>query len=86
MSQKVLIIDKNSSDSVSSQLLSSAGYSVDVTRDFDKCVHRFNRKSPDVIIVKEMPESESWYLCAQIRRVTSMHLIVISYSNSKEPW
>ena len=84
MSQNVLIIDKNSSDSVRSQLLSSAGYSVDVTPYFDRSLHRLNRKSPDVIIVKETPESESWYLCAQIRRITSMPLIVISNSTSKE--
>ena len=84
MSQKVLIIDNNASDSVSSQLLSSAGYSVDVTPDFDRCVRRLNRKSPDVIIVKETPDSESWHLCAQIRRVTSMPLIVISNSTRKE--
>ena len=84
MSQKVLIIDNNTSDSVSSRLLSSAGYSVDVMPDFDRCLRRLNGKSPDVIIVKESPESESWHLCAQIRRVTSMPLIVISNSTSKE--
>ena len=84
MSQKVLIIDNNTSDSVSSRLLSSAGYSVDVMPDFDRCLRRLNGKSPDVIIVKETPESESWHLCTQIRRVTSMPLIVISNSTSKE--
>jgi len=84
MSSKVLIVDNNSSESVSSQLLSNAGYSVDVTRDFDWCLRRLNRKSHDVVIVQETPGAESWHLCAQIRRVTSMPLIVISNSPSKE--
>lgn len=84
MSSKVLIVDNNSSESVSSQLLSNAGYSVDVTRDFNRCLRRLNRKSHDVIIVKETPEVESWHLCAQIRRVTSMPLIVISNSTSSK--
>ena len=84
MSSKVLIIDNNSSESISSQLLSSAGYSVDVSRDVNTSLHRLNRQSPDVIIVQEAPGAESWHLCAQIRCVTRMPLIVISNNPSKE--
>ena len=84
MSSKVLIIDNNPSESISSRLLSSAGYSVDVSRDVNNSLHGLSRQSPDVIIVQEAPGTESWNLCTQIRRVTRMPLIVISSNPSKE--
>ena len=84
MNEKVLIIDNSISYSNSSQLLDNEGYKVDIVHNADAGLQELSAKTPDVIIVKESPEAESWQLCEKIRRVSRMPLIVISTNASAE--
>ena len=86
MSNKVLIIDNAISDPTSSLLLSKEGYTVDVVPNSDMGLQQLQSKTPDVIIVQERPEAESWHLCEKIRRMSPRPLIVISGNVGKETY
>ena len=81
-----MIIDNAISDPTSSLLLSEEGYTVDVVPDSDMGLQQLQSETPDVIIVQERPEAESWHLCEKIRRMSPRPLIVISGNVGKETY
>lgn len=84
MGKKVLIIDNTVSDWSSSSLLRKKGYAVDFAHNAETGLHKLSGQAPDVIIVKETSEAESWQICEKIRHVSSLPLMVISTDASVE--
>jgi DNA-binding response OmpR family regulator len=84
MGKKVLVIDNNFTPATSSQLLTREGYDVDVAPNADVGLQTLDVQVYDVIIVKVSPETESWQLCEEIRRLSSLPLIVVSTNASAD--
>ena len=84
MSKNVLIIDNAVFARNSSSLLSEQGYSVDLAHNHEVGLQKLDSQDHDVIILQETPEAESWRLCEEIRRMTSVPLIVVSKNASVE--
>ncbi|MFC2001496.1 response regulator transcription factor [Chloroflexota bacterium] len=84
MSGNVLIIDNTSSAKTNSSLLDEYGYSVDLVPNQEIGLQKLRGQTHDVVIVQEPTESKSWQLCENIRRMTSIPIIVISTNASIE--
>ena len=84
MKNKVLIIDNASSCGRRALPLNEEDYSIDFARNADEGLQKLNSLFPDLIVVRETPEAESWQLCQRIRRVSGTPLIVISTNASIE--
>jgi DNA-binding response OmpR family regulator len=84
MCKKALVIDNTVTPATSSQLLTREGYDVDVVPDADVGLQHLDAQVYDVIIVKASPKAESWQLCKEIRRLSSLPLIVISTNASAD--
>ncbi len=84
MSKKVLLINNINARPITPELLTRAGYSVDVVYDSAAGLRELDNQAHDVAIVQESPAAEIWQLCAKIRARTGIPLIVISPSASTE--
>jgi len=84
MTKKVLYINNIGKHPTFSQLLTKEGYRVDTVHDVDVRRQQLHARDYDVIILQENPETESWQLCEEIRRLSDLPLIVISRSASTE--
>jgi DNA-binding response OmpR family regulator len=84
MAKKVLLIDNTASPVTSSRLLTGDGYDIDMVCDIDTDRQRLYNQVYNVIIIKTGPETESWRLCEEIRRLSGIPLIVISINASAD--
>jgi DNA-binding response OmpR family regulator len=84
MGNKVLFINNIRSLLLISGLLSRMGYEVDVVDDRETGLERLEERTYDIIILLENPVVKSWTLCAKIRKLTAIPLLVISLNASTE--
>jgi DNA-binding response OmpR family regulator len=84
MSPRLLFINNSVVSPVIPDLFTRAGFRVDTFSDEDTGLARLVEQGADVIIIKEMPDTESWRLCSKIRRLSEVPLIVISPGTGTE--
>jgi len=84
MNKKVLLINNVNTRPIIPELLIKEGYRVNLAYDLDAGLRQLENQGHDAIIVLESPNVESWRLCAKIRSLTAIPLIVISSSASAE--
>jgi DNA-binding response OmpR family regulator len=84
MNKKVLLINNINARHIIPELLTRAGYSVDVVYDSAAGLRELDNQAHDVTIVQEAPTAEIWQLCAKIKSRTGIPLIVISPSAGTE--
>ncbi len=84
MNKKVLFINNINARRIIPELLTRAGYGVDVVYDSAAGLRELDNQAHDVAIVQESPYAEIRQLCAKIRERTGIPLIVISPGASTE--
>jgi two-component system response regulator VanR len=84
MNKKVLLINNVTARPIITELLTGAGYGVDVVSDSDAGMQYLDNQACDAVIVWESPAVESWRLCQKIRNLTAIPLIIISSNASTE--
>ena len=84
MVKKVLIIHRVPAPPAISELLAGAGYGVDMVTDAAAGLRQLDAPDYDAVIVLDSPLAESWKLCARIRQLTDIPLVVISPRASTE--
>ena len=82
MAKKILVIANSYLRSTSSGLLTREGYKVDMVNNTEANLRHINHHDYDIIIVQAGRETAEWQLCEQIRRLSSIPLIVISSHTS----
>jgi DNA-binding response OmpR family regulator len=78
MAKHILVIANSFLPSTSSGLLTREGYKVDMINNTEANLKRINHRDYDIIILQAGRETGEWQLCEQIRRLSSLPLIVIS--------
>jgi two-component system OmpR family response regulator len=84
MNKRILFINNYTATSNIPELIAGAGYSVEVTLDIEVACRGLESRNYDLIILLENPYAASWLTCQNLRRLTSMPLIVISYEATTE--
>jgi len=84
MNKRILFINNYTATSTIPELVAGAGYSVEVTLDLEVAYRGLESRNYDLIILLENPYASSWLTCQDIRRLTSIPLIVISHEATTE--
>jgi DNA-binding response OmpR family regulator len=83
--KSILFIKSAGTPPASLTVLERDGFKVDTVYDTDSAMRRLEYQDCyDVVILQEAPSVESWQFCRDMRRVSSLPLIVISYNASTE--
>ena len=78
MVKNVLFINNARTLLAISGLLARMGYEVDLYHDVNAGLERLEKQAYDIIVLMEIPTTESWPTCERIRALTGAPLIVIS--------
>jgi DNA-binding response OmpR family regulator len=84
MKKRILFINHCTATSIVPEIVARAGYSVDIALKAEAALSRLVTTIYNLIILLENPYAESWLVCENIRKSTSMPLIVISADASPE--
>jgi two-component system OmpR family response regulator len=84
MDKRVLFINNAGPASLIPGLLASNGYGLDVAFDSATGLRHLDERNYGLAIVLESPAAESWRLCEEIRRMSGIPLIIISFNASTE--
>ena len=84
MNKRILFINNYTATSTVPELLAGAGYRVEVTLDLEIAYRGLESRNYDLIILLENPYAASWLTCQNIRRLTSIPLILIGQGASTE--
>ena len=82
MAKRILVIANSYLPSTSSGLLTREGYKVDMINNTEANLKQIDKRDYDIIILQAGRETSEWQLCEQIRRFSSIPLIVISSHTS----
>ncbi|OGO32516.1 MAG: hypothetical protein A2Z29_06910 [Chloroflexi bacterium RBG_16_56_11] len=83
MSQKILFINNATESRIIPGLLARAGYRVEAATGIIG-LQRLGASRFDIVIVREIPGTESWPLCQKIRDLSNAPLIIINPHASAE--
>jgi DNA-binding response OmpR family regulator len=78
MVKKVLFINRTNPASIIPELLTGAGHEIITVNDAKAGLNHLESRPYDMVILTENAATESWTLCAEIRRRTASPFIVIS--------
>ncbi len=78
MNKKIILINNVNTRHIIPELLTRAGYSVDIVYDSAAGLRELENQAYDIAIVQEEPIAEIWQLCTKIKSRTGIPLIVIS--------
>ena len=78
MAKNILVIANSYLPSASSGLLTREGYKVDIINNTETNLKRVDSRNYDIVILQAGRETAEWQLCEQIRKFSSLPLIVIS--------
>ena len=84
MNKRILFLNNFTATSTIPELVASAGYRVETTLNPEAASKELNARRYDLMILLENPYADSWAVCEQLRRLTSIPMIVISYNASTE--
>lgn len=84
MGKNVLFVNRTSTEPGSLEPLNKEGFRVDMVHDPDTAIHRLDYRDYDLMILQESPLAESWQFCRDIRRISSIPMIIISKNASTE--
>jgi DNA-binding response OmpR family regulator len=84
MNKNILFINDYTATSIVPDIVSQAGYGVDISLKLELALKHLDIPSYDLIILVESPYAESWTACENIRQSTALPLIVISTNASTE--
>jgi DNA-binding response OmpR family regulator len=84
MSPRILFINNAVASPVITGLLRGAGFQVDSVSDEEAGLGLLAERGADFVIVKEIPDTESWRLCLKIRNLSAVPLIIISPGTGTE--
>jgi DNA-binding response OmpR family regulator len=83
--KSILFIKRADTPPGSITALERDGFQVDMVRDTDTAMRRLDYQGCyDVVILQEAPSVESWQFCRDMRCISALPLIVISYNASTE--
>jgi two-component system response regulator ResD len=84
MNKRILFINNHTASSNVPEMIARAGYKVDVAIEPGVAYRGLESRHYDLIILLENPYAASWQTCQEIRRLTTVPLIVISHGTSTE--
>jgi DNA-binding response OmpR family regulator len=84
MNKRVLFINNYTANSTVPELIAGAGYKVDVAIELGAAYRGLESRNYDLIILLENPYAASWQTCQDIRRLSTIPMIVISYGATTE--
>jgi DNA-binding response OmpR family regulator len=84
MNKRILFINNYTATSTVPELIAGAGYSVEVALDTEVACRGLQSRHYDLIILVENPYAASWLTCKNIRRLTTIPMIVISHGATTE--
>ena len=84
MNKRILFINNYTASSSVPELIASAGHKVEVALDIEVACRGLESRNYDLIVLLENPYASSWLTCQNIRRLTTLPLIVISHGATTE--
>jgi DNA-binding response OmpR family regulator len=84
MNKRILFINNYTATSTVPELIAGAGYKVEVALDLKVACRGLESRNYDLVILLENPYASSWLTCQDLRRLTALPLIVISYGATTE--
>ena len=84
MERNILFVNCTGTQPGSLEALKKEGFRVDMVHDSDTAIQRLNFQEYDVTILQVSPSAESWQFCRDVRRISTLPLIVISNNAGTE--
>ncbi|MHB8104872.1 MAG: response regulator transcription factor [Dehalococcoidales bacterium] len=84
MNKRILFIKDYAAASIIPDVIFQAGYNVDIAIKSEIALRGLDAVNYNLVILAESPDVESWIDCENIRKSTTLPLIVISHSASPE--
>jgi len=84
MERNILFVNYTGTQLGSLETLNEEGFRIDMVHNLDMAMQRLNFQEFDITILQVSPSTESWQFCRDVRRISTVPLIVISNNAGSE--